>query len=338
MTILSGDIGTVDDNTDNAIHVMCIDGTTGNGDIIAACIIDGFQIEKGNANADFPHNGRGAAIVNKGDGAGNICSPTIRNCTFSNHTAGFEGGAIFNYGLGGNSSPTISNCTFNNNSATERGGAVYIDGFQQGNSSPVITNCVFRNNSSADGGAIYLFGNDGVIAAQFNNCLFDNNGSTHIGYNDGDANGQPQFTNCTFSEATSHVINITFWDSGQTPIDFTNCIFWGNNGDIVGGFAGMDDRVNIQYSIVEEDAFSGVNNNILQNPLFVNTANGGFRLKTGSPALNVGDNTIIPANSLDLAGNLRIADGTVDMGCYEGAFAALAVHWLDFSVKLMIED
>jgi hypothetical protein len=52
--------------------------------------------------------------------------------------------------------------------------------------------------------------------------------------------------------------------------------------------------------------------------LFVDAANGNYQLKTGSPAINTGNNDSLPAGVItDLAGNPRIADITVDMGAYE---------------------
>ena len=121
----------------------------------------------------------------------------------------------------------------------------------------------------------------------------------------------------------------------------TNCILWGNvtpsgpqiyqNGgtttatycDIQGGFTGTGNK----------DA----------DPLFVRspwagpdglfgTAGddyGDLRLRAASPALDVGSNTAVPAGiTTDLAGNPRIANGTVDMGAYEGPVAVIPARTL----------
>ena len=72
----------------------------------------------------------------------------------------------------------------------------------------------------------------------------------------------------------------------------------------------------------------GTNGNIVGtanapiDPLFVDAANGDYRLATGSPAINAGDNALaVEAEgnplTMDLAGNVRIQGGTVDMGAYE---------------------
>ncbi len=47
-TILSGDIGTVNSNTDNSYHVLVIAGLTNSADSV---VLDGLTIMNGNANA-----------------------------------------------------------------------------------------------------------------------------------------------------------------------------------------------------------------------------------------------------------------------------------------------
>src|SRR5690242_12657721 len=99
-TILSGDIGTAGDKSDNSYHIV-----TGSG-VDASAILDGFTITAGNAN------GTSATGQLGGGGMYNVAgSPTVNNCTFTaNSSTGFApaGGAICNQG----SSPTLTNCTF----------------------------------------------------------------------------------------------------------------------------------------------------------------------------------------------------------------------------------
>lgn len=347
-TILSGDIGQTADSLDNSYNVIYTKNVS------AYTEVNGFTIKHGTATDSGERPQRGGGWYNTA-AAENESSPTVSRCTFSNNSAQYGGafycdadevsavarpeivsctfinnlalawgGAIINDGESGISSPIISGSTFSNNESFGQGGAIYNYG-ANGISSPFISNCSFSNNSAINkGGGIYMQGDDGDISASIINCVFDSNGEEHIGYDDGNADTQPHFINCTFYGATSRVINIQYFDSGQTPIDFTNCIFENNNGDIVGTTKilhpeyGVNTNVNIQYSIVEEASFAPLNNNINADPLFKNAAGGNFKLKFGSPAVNAGSNTAIPAGiSTDLAGAGRINADTVDCGTYE---------------------
>jgi len=61
-------------------------------------------------------------------------------------------------------------------------------------------------------------------------------------------------------------------------------------------------------------------------PRFVDAENGNFRLRADSPAIDVGDSSVIESypflkdnngKALDLDGNSRIVGGGVDLGAYE---------------------
>ncbi|WP_162628259.1 hypothetical protein [Arcticibacterium luteifluviistationis] len=60
-------------------------------------------------------------------------------------------------------------------------------------------NCIFSNNSAnSNGGAISMSSIGGNLSAQITNCVFNANGIEHLRYDDGNANTQPHFMNCTF--------------------------------------------------------------------------------------------------------------------------------------------
>ncbi|MDA3891117.1 MAG: BspA family leucine-rich repeat surface protein, partial [Salinivirgaceae bacterium] len=149
--ILSGDIGTVGDSTDNSYHVVL--GAHEGG------TLDGFTITRGNAIGAT--NEMGGGMLNT---AGFI---RIENCIFINNHAG-QGGALENdHCINAN---TIVNCIFKNNTATLASGAI------SNHSTPAyIINCLFVGNSADDtfGAAIYNWG--GGSTSKIINCTFSEN-------------------------------------------------------------------------------------------------------------------------------------------------------------------
>ncbi len=169
-TILSGDIGIEGDNSDNAYHVVYVDGTTANGSITSATVIDGFIIKEGNANGSLPGNVGGGLYCN-GAGSGHACSPTLTNVTFSGNSADYGGGMYNDGNGGGTSSPMLTNVTFSRNTATVYGGGMFNYGGFGGNSSPMLTNVTFSGNSADVGGGMYNYGLSGTSSPTLSNCI-----------------------------------------------------------------------------------------------------------------------------------------------------------------------
>jgi hypothetical protein len=167
-TILSGDLGIVGDNSDNAYHVV------GGAD---DATIDGFTITGG--NADGVYSSAGGGMFNY-----EVASPTVTNCTFSGNSAR-SGGGMFNR----QSSPIMTNCTFTGNSAEEDGGGVY----NMLGSSPTVTNCTFSGNSAGGwgGGMHNRIACDSIIT----NCTFSGN-TADSGGGMYSADSEPAVTNC----------------------------------------------------------------------------------------------------------------------------------------------
>jgi hypothetical protein len=120
-----------------------------------------------------------------------------------------------------------------------------------------------------------------------------------------------------------------------------NSILWGNGTEI---FNDASTPV-VSYSIVQ-GGHAGTGN-INANPLFVNaadpdgadnihrTADDGLRLQLGSPAINAGDNSLIPSGiTTDITDATRIQNTTVDLGPYEGGVCPTATTlYVDQSVS-----
>jgi len=120
-SILSGDIGMQDDNTDNAYHVLIT------ANLSSDAIIDGFTFSGGNA-----------------DGTGSL---VFDSESFTRD----DGGGIYNY----ESSPTITNSTFHGNSAKGNGGGMVNEGSIGDASTPKLYNTVFYANTASESSDIF---------------------------------------------------------------------------------------------------------------------------------------------------------------------------------------
>ena len=319
VTILSGDLLGNDgpnftNNGDNSFHVA--NGT----ETDATSVLDGFTIRGGNAQGSVLGVGAGMFI---GQG-----SPTLRRCTFtSNNAVGggamyiwdsshpfisdcvFAGNQGFDIGSGGagaiyvatNSNPTFVRCDFIANSSTggpsPNGGALHI----ANNCNPFFHNCRFLGNTAQNGGAIVIDDS----APTFFNCLFSGNQA-----DDGAAirAGTANFAayNCTFSGNTATVNGGGIHTGGSSPT-LSNCVLWGNSDP-----GGMDESAQIytssgtptvNYSIVQGGwSGAGGTGNSASDPLFVDAVGPDYDLRvlSGSPAIDAGSNTAVPADTLDL--------------------------------------
>ena len=169
-TILSGDIGTLNNHSDNSYHVMVIAGLPTAADSV---VLDGFTFTRGNADgtSQFVYNGQ--LVGRAGGGAialyanANANKVSISQCNFLYNNASFGGGALDIRTAG----PAISNCRFENNSA-EYGGAVYHD-----KATTVFTGCVFLNNTAgSSGGAL---ASDYDSQCSLTSCQFEANKATN---------------------------------------------------------------------------------------------------------------------------------------------------------------
>ncbi|HMU11321.1 MAG TPA: T9SS type A sorting domain-containing protein [Ferruginibacter sp.] len=324
-SVLSAEIG-APGNADNSYHVIS------NSSLNNTCILDGFTIRDGHANFDLLGNDSrslGGGILNNAANGG-TCSPTIRNCLFTNNTAVF-GGGIFDHGQnGGNANPVITNCIFTQNTATGGGGGIDNFGYN-GNASPVITNCIFYLNTATDrAGAMYCWGGgNGNASPTILNSAFINNSSV-----DGGA-------------IVADRSNFTSGNSGTATPTIRNSIFWGNTASgagpqfyIIGGagFAATYSIVDVSNQNPPHAITGPGTGNIFTAPNFLDISNAigpdncwltlddGLQLQNGSVGINTGDNTGLPPT--DIRNYNRISNGVVDMNPYEYLSGPLAVKWI----------
>jgi hypothetical protein len=178
-TILSGDIGTTGDNSDNSYHV--VRGLN----VGVTASLDGFRVTGGNANsADYPdYDGGGMRL----EGA----VPVIANCTFTGNNAANVAGGVESINA---ADATFTACTFSSNTSTNTGGGVHCY-----MSSPTFTDCTFDNNASASGGGLH---NQNSSTPSLAGCTFNGN-SAQWGGGLLNSSCSPPLTGCTFTGNTS---------------------------------------------------------------------------------------------------------------------------------------
>lgn len=315
-SILSGDLAGNDGAGtlgDNSFHVIRTVGTN------ATAVLDGFDVQGGNANGGGSNNDRGGGILCVGS-----VSPTVRNCRFLNNRSSFGGAAGY---CNNGAAPTFTDCTFENGVGGSFGGAFDI----AGGGAVRYERCLFRNNTAARAGALEVFATTGVVV---NNCVFFDNTAT--GSNGGGAiwvgsGGNTLFRGCTIAGNTSTNHQVAgLRNQGAAGTTVENCILFGNSGP--GGAHGTANQVNaatvVTWSLVA-GGFAGVGN-LSGDPQFVDLFGGDLRLTLASPAIDAGNNGGVPVGfDLDIAQNPRFADissvvdvgsgsaPVVDMGAYE---------------------
>ncbi len=280
LTVLSGDIGIVGDDTDNSYHVVYAAGVTD-------AVLDGFTVTGGRGDAPG-RDSKGAGMYNynsapvvsncifsdnrvavrtswiNGAGAGMYnynSAPVVSNCIFSDNLAGNPynnamglGGGMYNEGFFDDGvewrSPLVTGCTFTGNAAPSKnmyqygGGGMYNYG-----SSPTVDSCTFAANSAGNGGAVFNFGGVPIIR----NSIFHDNFTT----------APDGFGGAIFNSASpSAIVNCTFYKNGWRLLPYglrpyttgggaifdyyrggsniTNCIFSENVVHNFGGAVGSD--------------------------------------------------------------------------------------------------
>ncbi len=164
----------------------------------------------------------------------------------------------------------------------------------------LAVNCLFdRNVPGYDSTYIELSGRGGAVAAQrglLKNCTFI-------------ANGHSLDTTMPIGGAVYKMVQ----PFGSTaPLRVQNCVFEGQVSPLFGG------GVSVRHSLQQESTDASGVGNLAGDPMFVDPANGDYRLLAGSPAINAGDpnfdSAVAPS---DLDGNPRVLCDRVDMGPYE---------------------
>ena len=237
---------------------------------------------------------------NPGDGGGGTHLRTnarLEHCLIEGNTTGGSGKAgggaqLYNGGQ-------LYNCIIRNNTATGDAGAVRING-----SAGKVINCLIVNNTATKRcGGIQSETDADIIG----NTIVGNDQNTSSD-TDGDK------SRCGLTCAKSSSIAEGYY--------LANNIIWGNKHKGVVNSAQIfyisrypaEQRIN--NAVYNQTTGTGSIELSADDPGFVDAANGNYALVSGSVLIDAGDNSVAQVAE-DIAGNVRIANDKVDIGCYE---------------------
>ena len=256
-TILSGDIGSANDDSDNVYHVVTVPSES-------IAYLDGITITQGNANGTGTQE-NGAGIYQS-----NSSFFLLNNCTLiDNNASGLGGGIYTTVGY-----TSFSNCTVDHNKAVRGGGiyandtevsiegtniinnrantfdwvvGVYGGGLYIEDGSLEITNSLFTGNSADYGVGLISQGTGGAIYAEtcdtvIGKTSFDQNGAINGGaifFYDISFNQIALIHHCSFERNYIHY-NMNWTGTGAAALqqqgsacvtNVVNCLFAGNDGE-----------------------------------------------------------------------------------------------------------
>ena len=262
------------------------------------------------------------AIGDQPNGGGVYCDGgTVRYCvisgnsvtsTNSNHYAAFaQGGGIYAVGQS-----QIHHSAVINNMLT--GYYAYGAGINANNGS--VLNCTVSGNTAyghwyASGGGVYMTGNAGGLVR---NCLLSGN-NAHTDYggtNWASGGGVYFFGGGTLESSTmsGNTVNGDISNGGGLTYggQIRNTIIYGNTAATDPNYY-LDQYAPATFDHCDSTPLPPGTGNIASDPDFVN----GYHLGAGSPCIDTGTNQAWMTTATDLDGNLRIANGIVDMGAFE---------------------
>jgi len=315
VTVLSGDIGTAGDITDNCYTVVLALNTSN-------ARLEGFRIRRGNAD--------GATTGPFGHGGGlyaEDASLLVTKCRFYKNTGRMGGAAsLWSTAL------TFSDCRFVDNAAGVGGGAIASTATTNGGPCDVMVNrCwLLGNFGQTYGGAIWNSSKMSVYDSVLS-------GNQSFGYggaiSSATDNDTTRVANCTLANNVAATAGGAYYE-GSGNSDLVNSIFWDNTAS--GASTEIAPAgVSAHHCDIDDLTGSSVSGyaNIDADPEFVDalggdgvagTADDNPRIERGSPCINAGDNAAVPIFAtldIDRASRIQrpmlIMPSIVDIGANE---------------------
>ena len=259
------------------------------------------------------HNGGALSLNGAGDALVSNCVFTANNTQANDYNIfknnmGLGGSVYFNPGTS-TRRLRIVDCVFDGSYTRANGGnggVLYATGANQSTS---LERVVVRNSGvpgtigrTSSHGDIYL--NAGTLALT-NVLLVANTGSNSVIV----ANGTLDAVNCTVV-GTKNGCGVQTKGGAATVL---NSILWDN---VNGGAVSTGGTLSLAYCD-SQDGADAENRVISSDPkLYPADRSRAYHLRQSSPCVGIGDPSMWSADGLDLARNLRLRNGKIDLGCY----------------------
>ncbi|MFZ5856176.1 MAG: choice-of-anchor Q domain-containing protein [Chloroflexota bacterium] len=289
ISMLSGEIGLIDDTHDNSYHVITSSSTD------STATLDGFTISFGRADGGTSNNFGGGMDNSSG-------SPNLTNLNFINNSAAISGGGI--YIIDGN--PTLTNVTFSSNKAGVYGAGLYIK-----NSDSTLSNVTFFENfASSKGGGMAVFDDCTVLLT---NTTFANNYARE--------EGKAIWVYWEAGDSKIEIHNSIFWNSEEVYPIFEGLVreIWIYDSILQFGCLG---KFSACQNVISTDPLLG---EFANNGGFTQT----MALEPASPAIDAGNNDICALTDQRGVTRPKDGDnnGTTicDMGSYEFTFVITSI-------------
>ncbi|XLS28892.1 BspA family leucine-rich repeat surface protein [Flavobacteriaceae bacterium M23B6Z8] len=254
---------------------------------------------------------------------------TVTNTVFKNHSVG-PGTLSIDYverGTGGGIRVEGNTFINNNNTSVDLGrmtdftmrdnrfyGNVLVDISRTGPG--VITNEYYEGNSN---GSRFMTLGDTEIDLRNSIMISTAANTDHRLINSG-GNTALDIINCTFTARDFANTNVSVGFNADLASRLRNSIIWSGSNLSQDGFHGNISNLAVRYSLVKGQNPAGagnLNGNQVGNaPVFVNPQSGDFREQRCSPTVNAGNNAFTGL-TLDLNGEPRVVQTTINMGAYE---------------------